>query len=92
MNIPTGKMKDLLPEIFHWNDPKVLFRLFFNRILRKRFVSGRQPKNENNRDYLSDLAVVVIYDISCTYECGSLDMYVLTFSFATQPRRQGNWP
>ena len=36
---------------------KVFFRLLFNWILTKCFVSGRQPKNENNRDYF-DLAVV----------------------------------
>ena len=33
----------LLPEIFRWEDPKILVPFTFHRISRKMFVNGKQP-------------------------------------------------
>ena len=59
MNIPTGKMKDLLPEIFHWNDPESLVPFTFQLDFDETFCKWKTTEErKQSRDYLSDLGVV----------------------------------
>ena len=59
MNIPTGKMKDLLSEIFHWNDPESLVPFTFQLDFDETFCKWKTTEErKQSRDYLSDLDVV----------------------------------
>ena len=52
LNIPTGKMKDILPEIFHWNDPESLFPFTFQLDFDETFCKWETTEErKQSRDY-----------------------------------------